>query len=139
MDVQEVLRGARDAIAVRRVYGEPYEKNGLAVIPAAAVLGGGGGGEGESEQGKGSGSGFGLVARPAGAWVVKDGDVVWKPALDLNRVNLGWQVVTLAGIVTAGRVLIKRAPQRRPLVLKYAPPRWRKWRSRAKAACSRSG
>ena len=33
MDVTEVLNKARDAITVSRVYGEPYEKDGLTVIP----------------------------------------------------------------------------------------------------------
>ena len=41
MDVNEVLQKATDAITVSRVYGEPYEKDGLTVIPAARVSGGG--------------------------------------------------------------------------------------------------
>ncbi len=35
---------------VRRVYGEPYEADGITIIPAAAVRGGGGGGEGGSAE-----------------------------------------------------------------------------------------
>ena len=38
----EMISGARDVVSVKRVYGEPYEKNGLTVIPAATVHGGGG-------------------------------------------------------------------------------------------------
>jgi hypothetical protein len=30
---------------VRRVYGDPYERNGVTLIPAAQVAGGAGGGE----------------------------------------------------------------------------------------------
>jgi uncharacterized spore protein YtfJ len=69
MEVQEVLAQARDGMSVKRVFGEPYEKNGVTVIPAARVQGGagGGGGEGPEGQGRGSGSGFGLAARPVGA------------------------------------------------------------------------
>ena len=37
MELQELISGARDAVSVKRVYGEPYEKNGLTVIPAATV------------------------------------------------------------------------------------------------------
>ena len=44
MQVEELISGARDVISVKRVYGDPYEKNGLTVIPAATVRGGGGGG-----------------------------------------------------------------------------------------------
>ena len=42
MNLQDVLKTA-DAISVRRVFGEPYEKDGLTVIPVASVAGGGGG------------------------------------------------------------------------------------------------
>jgi uncharacterized spore protein YtfJ len=41
MDVQETISKARDAITVKRVYGDPYERDGVTVIPAAAVGGGG--------------------------------------------------------------------------------------------------
>jgi hypothetical protein len=35
MDIRELLDRAGDTITVRRVFGEPYEKDGLVVIPAA--------------------------------------------------------------------------------------------------------
>ena len=71
-DVDEILRGAREAISVTRVFGEPHEQDGVTVIPAATVRGGGGGG-GDSEDN--GGGGFGLMAKPAGAYVIKDGEV----------------------------------------------------------------
>ena len=37
MDFEQTIAGARDAITVRRVYGEPFERNGVTVIPAAAI------------------------------------------------------------------------------------------------------
>ena len=59
MDFMETISGARDAITVKRVYSEPYERNGVAVIPAAAVQGGGGGGGGDEPDGRtGGGGGF---------------------------------------------------------------------------------
>ncbi len=42
----DVLDEARDVIGVRRVYGEPFQKNGVTVIPAARVMGGAGAGTG---------------------------------------------------------------------------------------------
>jgi uncharacterized spore protein YtfJ len=81
-NVDEILAGARDAISVKRVYGDPIESQGVTIIPAAKV-GGGGGGGGDSE-GDGGG-GFGIGARPVGVYVVKDGDVSWRPAVDVNR------------------------------------------------------
>ena len=117
MELQELISGARDVISVKRVYGEPYEKNGLTVIPAATVRGGGGGGTGESEEGdSGGGGGFGLMARPAGAWIVEDGNATWKPAVDVNRIVLGGQVIALTAILVTGRILLAHSRQRRSLV-----------------------
>ena len=104
-DVDELLRGARDAIAARRVYADPVEGEGVTVIPAAVVLGGGGGG-GDSENN--GGGGFGVAARPAGAYVIRGKDVQWQPAVDPSR---GWQV--LAGLVvlaawSVGRRMLRR-------------------------------
>jgi uncharacterized spore protein YtfJ len=42
VDVQRTIEQAKDAITVRRVYGDPFEKNGVTVIPAARVQGGAG-------------------------------------------------------------------------------------------------
>lgn len=52
MKITDALNQARDAITVERVYGEPYEKNGLTVIPAALVSGGAGGGTGHDDKGQ---------------------------------------------------------------------------------------
>jgi uncharacterized spore protein YtfJ len=93
MNVDELLSGARDAMSVRRVYGEPIERDGVVVIPAAAVGGGGGGGGDNEDNG---GGGFGLRARPVGAYVIKDGEVTWKPAIDPSRlIAAGIAVVAL--------------------------------------------
>ena len=86
--VQRMIEQARDTMTVRRVFGDPYEKNGVTVIPAARVQGGagGGGGEGPEGQGAGTGGGFGVNARPAGAFVIHGDDVDWRPAIDVNRI-----------------------------------------------------
>jgi uncharacterized spore protein YtfJ len=108
MDVQDVIAQARDTLTVKRVFGEPYEKDGVTVIPAARVQGGAGGGSGEDpdRQGKGSGSGFGLTARPVGAFIIRDGDLSWRPAVDVNRIILGGQVVVVVALLTV-RAIVK--------------------------------
>jgi uncharacterized spore protein YtfJ len=109
MNVKETIDAARDSLTAGRVYGEPYERNGVAVIPAAAVQGGGGGGGGEEPDGKtGGGSGFGLRARPVGAYVIKGEQVSWQPAFDLNRLILGCQLLGLAAIWLTHRRLTRR-------------------------------
>ena len=112
MDVQELIAEARDAMTARRVYGEPYERGGVTIIPAAAVRGGSGAGGGRSEDGEGGGGGFGLAARPVGAWVITDEGVTWKPAPDVSRIALGGQLIGLVAIVFLGRILLART--RRP-------------------------
>jgi uncharacterized spore protein YtfJ len=59
MEVQDVLGQAWDALTVERVFGEPYEKDGVTIILAARVQGAAGGGGGEDPQGQGTGSGSG--------------------------------------------------------------------------------
>jgi uncharacterized spore protein YtfJ len=106
--VHDMLKGARDAIAVKRVFGKPVERDGVTVIPAAAVRGGGGGG-GDAE-GAGGG-GFGLQARPVGAYEIRNGQVRWVPATDPARALLGWQIVAALTMLVAwsiGRRLASR-------------------------------
>ena len=117
MQVDELISSARDVVSVKRVYGDPYEKNGLTVIPAATVRGGGGGGSGESEGGEPqAGGGFGMVARPSGAWIIENGDATWKPAIDVNRIVLGGQVIAMTAIIVTGRILLARSRRRRSVL-----------------------
>jgi uncharacterized spore protein YtfJ len=100
VNVEEMLANARDAMTVRRVFGEPYERDGVTVIPVAAVMGGGGGGTGQAGDGAtGGGGGFGIRARPVGAYVIREGVVRWEPSLDLTRIILGGQVLVALLIV----------------------------------------
>jgi uncharacterized spore protein YtfJ len=112
MDVQEILTRAQDAMTGRRVFGEPIQLENVTVIPAAMVQGGGGGGGKNTEQG---GVGFGLKAKPVGVYVVRNGDVVWRPALDVNRIILGAQVVAVTALVVMAPLIqrwVSRSLQR---------------------------
>lgn len=110
MKLDELLSKANDTITVRRVYGEPYVKDGLTVIPAAVVTGGGGGGSGNDEKGeRGEGAGFGMAGRPAGAFVIKDGQVSWQPAVDPNRFVAVIGLVVAAYLISRPRLLRAKA------------------------------
>src|SRR2546427_13143972 len=112
MNALEVLNQTRDAMTARRVYGEPYQQDGVTVIPAANVWGGGGGG-GDTE-GNGGG-GFGMVARPAGAWGIKDGEAGWRPAIDVERIVLMGPLAGIVAFLAVGAILLRRAqPGRLP-------------------------
>jgi uncharacterized spore protein YtfJ len=108
MDVQELLSQARDGITVKRVFGEPYERNGVTVIPVARVSGGGGGGGGSEGGGEGAGegwgTGFGLTGKPVGVYVIRDNDVSFEPVVDRGAViirSLG--VLALLGVLLLRR------------------------------------
>lgn len=106
MTIDELLSKVKDALRAEVVYAEPCERDGVTVIPAAVVLGGGGGGR---EQRLGEGGGFGLMARPAGAFVIERGTVRWQPALDTTRLIGAGVLVALA---VARRIRRARARRR---------------------------
>jgi len=102
MRFDELVTTARDAITVRKVFAEPYEKDGITVIAAATVAGGGGGGGGHDEQGReGEGGGFGVRGEPAGVYVIRDSRVAWLPAINVNR------IVATAGAVGIAYLLAR--------------------------------
>jgi uncharacterized spore protein YtfJ len=105
MQAQEIIEQARDVLSVRRVFGDPIERDGLVVVPVAIVRGGAGGGSGEGQAtsespgGTGGGAGWGASARPAGVYVISGGDVRWQPAVDVNRIVLGGQLVAIVALL----------------------------------------
>ncbi|MEV6873305.1 hypothetical protein [Amycolatopsis sp. NPDC051128] len=106
MKLERWVSAARDLFGAKLVYGEPVERDGIVVIPAAAVVGGGGGGADDSGAlPVRQGAGFGVWARPAGAFVVRDGTAEWVPAVDVTRLGLAAAVtvVALAGILARHR------------------------------------
>ena len=56
------------------------------------------------------------MARPSGAWIIEDGHATWRPAIDVNRVILGGQLVALTAIVVTGRVLLAHSRRRHSLL-----------------------
>lgn len=109
MDIKELLAQATKPIEARMVYGDPVEKDGVTVIPAARVTAGGGGGNGEDRRGqRGEGGGLGLIARPVGAFVIKDGNARWEPAVDINRVYVAITTVLVTAAVVVSRILRAR-------------------------------
>lgn len=110
MDVRDFMATAQDAMSVKRVFGEPFSKNGVTVIPAARVWGGAGGGVQDSRRSVpgGQGGGFGIRAKPAGVYVVRGEKVRWVPAVDANQIVLGVQAVLLTFLLVARRRRLRR-------------------------------
>jgi uncharacterized spore protein YtfJ len=111
--ILDSIRGTRDALSVQRVFGDPHEVDGVTIIPVARISGGagGGGGEGsrEQESGSGFGTGFGLRADPVGVYKVRDGEVHWKPTIDVNRLIRGCQVLTAIIAVCISLTVMRRS------------------------------
>ncbi|MCP3988616.1 MAG: sporulation protein [Actinomycetia bacterium] len=107
------LSATRDAITIRRVFGDAYEVDGTTVIPVARARGGGGGGAGEgnrgSDDGSGFGTGFGLDVRAIGVYEVRDGKLEWKPALDVTRLARGGQLLGALAILCVTALLWRRS------------------------------
>jgi uncharacterized spore protein YtfJ len=120
--VLDMLQKVADSATVRTVYGEPVVQQGITVIPAARVIGGGGGGGGgggrgpnERGEGRGSGGGLRLSARPVGAFVIRRNRVRWRPAIDVNRVILGGQVLAALAMF-GGRAMMRRSMMGRSMM-----------------------
>jgi uncharacterized spore protein YtfJ len=106
----ELVTSVRDAITVSGVFAEPYEIDGVTVVAAVTVAGGAGGGAGTTTAArKARAAVFGVAARPAGAYVIKDGRVRWRPAVDVNRLVATIGAVASAYLFSRGRIEKPRA------------------------------
>jgi uncharacterized spore protein YtfJ len=90
----ELAGTIKDALTAKRVFGDPIERDGIVVIPAAVVFGGGGGGVGNLNGNQQDGGGFGLLTRPVGAFVISNGTARWVPAVDVTALGV------IVGIMT---------------------------------------
>ena len=117
-ETMDLLDRVRDGIGARAVVAEPIRHDGVVVVPVARIAGGAGGGGGSGPgggaEGEGSGAGFGISSRPVGAFVIKNGAVSWRPAVDVNRIILGGQVVVVVvALLTARAIIRARSKARR--------------------------
>ena len=110
MQIEDLLRKTREAVDIHHVFGEPYDRDGVTIIPVARITGGGGGGKGTAPRNAetGTGIGYGFRAEPAGVYVISGGKVSWQPAVNANKVISGAFAVAIVGIVRVPR-MIKQA------------------------------
>lgn len=109
------LTQGEQVLSAKRVFGEPVRQDGLTIIPAAKVAGGAGGGSSEARDEQhpaGEGGGFGVAAKPAGVYVIRGEKVQWIPAVDVNRVILGAQLVAASGLIAWGLSRLGRRQRR---------------------------
>ena len=102
MTIEEIFARVGDQVSVRRVFGEPIERDGITIVPVAVVAGGGGGGQGPEETG--SGGGVGICSRGLGVFAIREGQVRFVPAIDV----MGIGVLAVIGVGLIGKSLRKR-------------------------------
>lgn len=78
------------------IYGEPVERDGVTVIPAAKAMYGFGGGADMKAGEEGSGGGGGVAIKPVGYIEIKDGNTKFKSIPDPERVI---KIIGVAGVV----------------------------------------
>jgi uncharacterized spore protein YtfJ len=118
--MQQDISNMQSAMGAQRVFGAPIRVDGTTLLPALAVRGGAGAGGGER-----GGAGFGVRARPIGVYAVRDGTIRWRPAVDVNRIIAGAQIVGLV-VALAALPRFERRTRRRAT-----------WSSRFLARCAR--
>jgi len=106
-----------DHVTAAKVFGAPISHDGITLVPVAKIRGGGGGGGGtgplqEGHETGGTGGGMGLTARGVGVYVMKDGKVSWRPAIDVNRIILGGQVVAVVALLVIRSIANARSRAR---------------------------
>lgn len=108
--VLHAVRELVDHSTAATVFGAPICHDGLIVVPVARVSGGAGAGTetGPEAGAGGTGGGLGVSAKPAGVYVIGDGAVHWRPAVDVNRVIMGGQIVAVVALLTI-RAFLRRA------------------------------
>ncbi len=115
--VLETIREVVDNTTAGKVFGSPISHDGVTVLPVAKVSGGGGGGggSGPGEAGheqRGTGGGLGVAAKPLGVFVIKDGSVAWRPALDVNAIVIGAQIVAVMALLVVRAIIKARSKGR---------------------------
>ncbi len=117
--VEKTIEEAQAAMTVKRAFGEPFQANGLTIVPTARVAGGAGGG-GDKAGEKGFGTGFGLLSQPMGVYVIDEHDAHWVPATTPNPL-----VTLLLMPIAAVRSLLfgKPAATAREIPVRQAAPR----------------
>ncbi|MEU8233258.1 spore germination protein GerW family protein [Actinoplanes sp. NPDC048967] len=111
--ILDTLREAVDTVSVGKVFGAPITQGETIVLPVARIGGGAGGGSGTGPAGPGqenggTGGGLGMSAKPLGVFVLRDGKVGWRPAVDVNRIIMGGQIVAVTALLVVRAVIAAR-------------------------------
>jgi uncharacterized spore protein YtfJ len=113
MALKDLVGGLQDASTVKRVFGDPIERDGALVVPVASIRGGFGGGQGPAAGPQADaageavswGGGGAWSASPVGIYVLKDGQATWYPAVDANRTILLGILTGIVGLLVVRSIV----------------------------------
>jgi hypothetical protein len=100
---RENLREIVDDAAAGRMFGTPIRQGDVVMLPVARLRGC------RCDVGTGEAAGRGGAggsAKALGVFVIRDGKVVWRPAIDVNKAILGAQIVAIVVAFTI-RAIVK--------------------------------
>ena len=102
MNVDEMLQGAQDALAVSRVYGEPIQKQ-----RGHPHSRGGGHGRWRGRERRGEQWRWRLRGQrpPVGMWVIRGEAVNWEPAVDATKIALRGMLVAIVFLLVVRSVV----------------------------------
>jgi hypothetical protein len=109
MRLQEVFDTLSMDSGASRVYGQPYETaDGATIITVARV-------RGKTRPGGphvdgGAPPELSVRAKPVGVFVIKNGNVSWKPAVDETRIALVAELIGLVAATLATLAMVRRPP-----------------------------
>jgi uncharacterized spore protein YtfJ len=108
--VLDTIREAIHHAGADTVFGRPIDHDSVVILPVARLSGGGGGGSGtapevDEHQPGGIGGGIGVSAKPLGVFAIRDGRVSWRPAIDVNKIIVGGQIVAVVGLLVVRSIL----------------------------------
>jgi hypothetical protein len=93
MDAQQLENQIQHEVRPHNVFGAPIQVDGVTLVPTMAVRGG----AGHADQAR---AGYRIRARPVGVYVLRDGKVSWRPAVDVNRIIWGGQMIGLVAALS---------------------------------------
>jgi uncharacterized spore protein YtfJ len=94
--IQELAQKLGTSANASTIYGEPVERDGVTVIPAAKAMYGFGGGSGSKAGEEGTGGGGGVAIKPVGYIEIKDGNTKFKSIPDPERVV---KIIAVGGVM----------------------------------------
>lgn len=99
MRLPEAIDGLSTEADASKVFGEPYQTpDGATVIPVSRV---------RRRPGEGQ---RGMIAKPVGIFVIKDGEPTWVPAVDTTRIALLGELIGLVAATLATVAMVRRPP-----------------------------